>query len=183
MSQYIYNKLYQDINIGIYSVNELYVREKEFPFNPELYDETVSQQLLEMVVTKNFQNLNVMLERKPNPNTTDVLGKSLLDYLFQNEKYEEGMRLIKMGAKPSQEILKKCLTKNLKNENLKIIHVLVEYGLKPLTKEELLTLLNTHYDFLNKLKVLGKELSDETKCKILLSFEKKLKFMYRKYII
>jgi len=179
MTDYIYNKIYNDIQRGIYNVNGIYARKKQLPFNPELYDSNSSQKLLEMVISKNYENFLVLLERKPDPNTTDVLGKSLLDYLMENSKYKEAIRLIKMGANPSQKIMMRCLTNGLiiesKSYRMEMIVTLINSGLEPLSTEQLLHSLHIYNKIIS-------ELHDEIKYKALLSFEKRLKFMYNKYL-
>ena len=148
MSKYIYNQLYQKIDSGIYSVNDLYVRKKE---NTNMDDE-------------NFL------------------------HLIEDKKFEEATLLIKTGKAFSQEIMKeimiKCLTSNLGGYSLELINLLVEAGIQPLTKERLINLLTNFYNYLDKTKfgIGNVKISDETVFKILLSFEKKLKFMYRCFI-
>ena len=182
MSDYEYRRIRSAIEKGIYDVNELYVKErKQLPFNPELYNKDVGREIIELCIAgKN--TIMVLLERMPDPNTTDVLGKSLLEYLIENKKYEEAIRLIKMGATPSQNIMLQCLKRSLfidkRFYNESVMKILIEYGMKPLTQEQLLKTLyalhNADFSFINQ--------QENFKIKYLLSFEKRLKMMYHIYI-
>lgn len=198
MSDYEYRRIRSAIEKNIYDVNAVYVRQrKQLPFNPKLYNKDVGREIIELCIAgKNnlFVNDNtimVLLERIPDPNTTDVLGKSLLEYLIENKNYEEAIRLIKMGATPSQNVMLQCLkrnlfidnyiTKKIKSYNELLVKLLIEYGIKPLTQEQLLktlyTLNNADFSFINDVKQY-----ENIKIKCLLSFEKRLKMMYHIYI-
>ena len=115
--------------------------------NPELYDDEASQQLLEAVVSKNMseKNLNILLERKPNPNTKDSLGKSILEYMFEQEHYELVIKMLCTGAILSKSMLKKCLrlfvrcTDTWKSYNDTIIAA--AQNMEVVSKEELLDML------------------------------------------
>ncbi len=190
MSDYEYRRIRLAIEKGIYDVNELYVKErKQLPFNPELYNKDVGREIIELCIAgKNnlFDNtIMLLLEGMPDANTTDVLGKSLLEYLIENKKYEEAIRLIKMGAAPSQNVMLQCLKRNLftdtKSYNEILMKLLIEYGIKPLTQEQLLRTLymlyRLEFSFINDVKQ-----HENIKIKCLLSFEKRLKLMYHIYI-
>jgi hypothetical protein len=147
MSQYIYNQLYQKINNGIYSVNDLYIRKKE---NTNLYDDKIL-------------------------------------CLLEDKKFRDAIHLIKNGKGFSQEIMKeimiKCLTKSLGGYSYEIINLLVEAGVQPLSKEILINLLTNFYNYLDKIAKNGNvKCSDESISKILLNFEKKLKYMYKCFL-
>ncbi len=187
MADYEYRRIRSAIEKGIYDVNKLYVKErKQLPFNPELYNKDVGREIIELCIAGIADNtIMVLLERMPDPNTTDVLGKSLLEYLIENKKYEEGIRLIKMGAVPSQNVMLQCLKRNLfidtKSYNELLMKLLIEYGIKPLTQEQLLRTLymlyRLEFSFINDVKQ-----HENIKIKCLLSFEKRLKMMYHIYI-
>ena len=144
MSQYIYNQLYQKINNGIYSVNDLYIRKKE---NTNLYDDKILS-------------------------------------LLEDKKFREATLLIKTGKGFSQEIMKeimiKCLTGSLGGYSYEIINLLVEADVQPLSKEILINLLTNFYNYLDKIAKI--KCSDESISKILLNFEKKLKYMYKCFL-
>lgn len=191
MCDYEYRRIRSAIEKGIYDVNDVYVKKrKQLPFNPELYNKDVGREIIELCIAEKnkFSNDNtimILLERMPDPNTTDVLGKSLLEYLIENKKYEEAIRLIKTGATPSQNVMLQCLRRNLfvdtKSYNEIIMKLLIEHGMKPLIQEQLLKALymlySLNFNFINDVKQ-----HENLKIKCLLSFEKRLKMMYHVYI-
>ena len=193
MEDYDYLRIRRDILIGIYEVNNLYVkRVKGVAFNPELYNMEVGQQLIDMCVAKDFNNtISVLLERMPNPNTRDVLGKSLLEHFVENKKFEEAIKLLKMGATPSQNVMRACLMRGQyvsgerypKFYNEMFMKLLIQQGLTPFTREELLQILEKFYRMCKNMKQdRNSILSNIDIPKCLLAFEKRVKTMYRYYI-
>ena len=193
MEDYDYLRIRRDILIGIYEVNDLYVkRVKESAFNPELYNVEVGQELIDMCISRNFtDNISILLERMPNPNTRDVLGKSLLEHFVENKKFEEAIKLLKMGATPSQNVMRACLMRGQyisgerypKFYNDMFMKLLIQQGLTPFTREELLQILEKFYRMCKNFKLdRNSILSNIDIPKCLLAFEKRVKTMYRYYI-
>ena len=124
-----------------------------FSMNPEMYNDEASQELLEAVINANNseRQLNLILERRPNPNTKNSLGKYVIEYIFEQEYYNLVIKMLKVGAILPRRILKRCMTGNItyipwgtrdiKYYNASIMEA--SKNIERLTKDDLLKMLDS----------------------------------------
>lgn len=117
--------------------------------NPEMYDFNGSQQLLEAAISKASETqLSILMQRKPDPDTCDSLGKYVIEYMFEQQMYIMVINMLKHGAILPKSILKTCLTRNICLNNNRYKHYSVAI-LKAATSVEMLSKEELH-DILNK---------------------------------
>jgi hypothetical protein len=103
------------------------------------------------------------MQRKPDPDTCDSLGKYVIEYMFEQQMYDMVINMLKHGAILPKSILKTCMTKNVRsnmdNDNrykhYNLIILKTATSMEMLSKEELRDILNEKMNTIYKEKFLN----------------------------
>ena len=198
-------RTHQECFTAIDNLNMNFSSARKFHFmNPEMYDENASQQLLEAIIAKSSETqINILLQRKPNPDTCDSLGKYVIEYMFEQEMYPMVIKMLNIlfscvktkyrfrinlqhGATLPKSILKTCMMRNVRSYNNNRIKfysldiLKAATSIEMLSKEELHRILNNEMNtiYKEKLSILN---TPETRIKMINLFRSRIE-MYQEML-